>query len=179
MAQNKVRLSPDSWPAKARAKFPLSKVYVGDPNTDPTDSSNQKTITAKFLDGTSSIINRQPVIMSRRGLPEVGGEVVELFVDGDYSLKVLSSGANEVLLDFAEAFESSVVTGSEVSLDSSGFSGNLSPADDTVQKMAETVDQINLSAGDKNYEQILSGVTEPVLVTHNLAKNPAVSILKR
>jgi microcystin-dependent protein len=67
-----------------------AKIYVGDPDTDPTVVGNQKTITALQEDGTEVELT-QPVECGAGGVPLYDGEYVTLTVDGDYSIAVLSA----------------------------------------------------------------------------------------
>lgn len=65
-------------------------LYVGVVDTDPEVVLNQKTITALQEDG-SEVSLSQPVSLSSGGYPVYNGSPVSLFVDGPYSIKILSS----------------------------------------------------------------------------------------
>ena len=64
------------------------KIYVGNPDTDPTIPANQKQVTAKQEDGTQVPI-AQPISTNSGGYAvDSAGNPVFLFVYGDYSIRV-------------------------------------------------------------------------------------------
>lgn len=65
------------------------KIYVGQPDTDPTIPANQKQLRVVQEDGTLVNIS-QPMVLSSGGVPVYDGSPVRLDVEGDYSLKILS-----------------------------------------------------------------------------------------
>lgn len=88
MANSIVRLPVDyfSDPSSNRSLF-NAKIYVGNPDTNPRISANQKTVTGRQEDGTEVPL-AQPIRTSAGGYPTYNGSVVELLVDGAYSMAV-------------------------------------------------------------------------------------------
>lgn len=88
---NRVILSPGYFP-DATIGRPVSngKIYVGLPDINPEDvEANQKQVTIQQENGDIVEIP-QPITLSGGGLPQYNGSVVTMFVEGDYSLKVLN-----------------------------------------------------------------------------------------
>lgn len=81
-------------PTKGRPVFNGS-IYVGEPDTDPTIPSNQKSISVIEEDGTVVPVS-QPVNTGAGGVPLYNGSPVQLQVDGEYSLAVLNGSGSQV-----------------------------------------------------------------------------------
>ena len=88
---NVVRLGPEYMPQSSIGR-PIANadIYVGLPDTDPEIVGNQKTLSVLQEDGTIVAV-AQPISTGAGGVPMYGGDPVTLLVDGNYSLKVLSS----------------------------------------------------------------------------------------
>lgn len=88
---NPIRLNPTYFPDPTAGR-PISSgyIYVGEVDTDPEIVANQKTITVLQEDGTYVAVS-QPIQTGAGGVPIYGGSYVSMFVDGNYSLKVLDS----------------------------------------------------------------------------------------
>lgn len=63
----------------------------------------------------------------------------------------LGSAATAATGDFAAA--SHTHTGTQVAVDASGFNGNLTTSDDTVQEIAQKLDDLVIAAGSDGYSQ--------------------------
>lgn len=88
---NLVVLGPEYY-MKSDEGVPVSggSIYVGDVDTDPEIAGNQKQVQALQEDGTFVNIT-QPVTLGGGGVPLYNGSPVSIYVNGDYSLKVLDS----------------------------------------------------------------------------------------
>jgi len=95
-AYNKVELGPGYFPQKTRGR-PISNayIYVGLPDTNPEIVGNQKTLYVQQEDGAIVAV-AQPIRTSAGGVPLYSEAPVTLLVDGDYSLKILSSTESQV-----------------------------------------------------------------------------------
>ena len=95
-ALDRVLFPPDYYPDPTAGR-PVSNgyIYVGDPDTDPEVVGNQKQVSA-LQEDTTTVNIPQPVRTNSGGVPTYNGSPVTLFVDGDYSLKVLNSSQSQV-----------------------------------------------------------------------------------
>jgi len=68
-------------------------IYIGEPDTDPEIEANRKEITLVDENGTAIPIlpAGQPITTGGGGIPVYNGGRVQLFVDGNYSLKIVDS----------------------------------------------------------------------------------------
>ena len=91
MAYTKVDLGPAYFPQSIIGR-PISnaQIYVGNPDTDPEVAGNQKILYVQEEDGTIIAV-AQPIRTSAGGVPLYNDSPVVLLVNGNYSLKVLSS----------------------------------------------------------------------------------------
>ena len=64
-----------------------AKIYIGQPDTDPTIPANQLTVTARQESGDTVGIP-QPVRTSSGGVPTYNGSPAQILVDGNYSIAV-------------------------------------------------------------------------------------------
>lgn len=82
---------PDPTKGKPLA---FGQILVGEPDLDPEVVVNQKQLSILQEDGTKVDVG-QPFILSAGGVPVYNGSTVRLSVDGNYSLKILSSGGDQ------------------------------------------------------------------------------------
>lgn len=96
MALNIVRLGTEYFPNPSIGR-PLSnaKIFVGIIDLDPEILANQKQISVQQEDGTIVPIS-QPVLTGAGGIPLYQGSPVTILVDGNYSLKVLSTTNSQI-----------------------------------------------------------------------------------
>lgn len=84
-----VTLGPQYFPlTSVGAPAGAGSLYIGDVDTDPEISGNQKAVSALTEDGDLIVIT-QPIDLSAGGIPLYLGSPVSLYVTGNYSLKVL------------------------------------------------------------------------------------------
>jgi len=89
MTSSLVIFAPQYFPlADAGAPAGGGSLYIGEPDTDPTDSDNQITVQALDEDGTLNTIS-QPITLSGGGIPLYNGSPVSLYVTQAYSMTVL------------------------------------------------------------------------------------------
>lgn len=83
-------------PTRNRPVF-NGKLYFGNKNTDPEVVANQKQVKA-LVDGTTGdpINIAQPILTNSGGVPTYNGSPCSLFIDGDYSVKVLDHSGQQV-----------------------------------------------------------------------------------
>lgn len=83
-------------PTRGRPVF-NGKLYFGNPNTDPEVVANQKQVKA-LVDGTTGdpINIAQPILTNSGGVPTYNGSPCSLFIDGEYSVKVLDHSGQQV-----------------------------------------------------------------------------------
>lgn len=89
------------------------KIYVGEVGTDPELPENQKDVfisEGSVFDQTAVQV-AQPIATSGGGVPEFNGNPVAVFVDGDYSIKVLNRFDSQVY------YSASVRSGEPLSLE--------------------------------------------------------------
>jgi hypothetical protein len=93
---NLIRLAPGYYPEFDSGR-PVSngKIYVGEPDTDPTIVANQKQVTALQESGVFIDIP-QPIRTSAGGVPIYNGSAVSIFVDGRYSLRIDDANDSQV-----------------------------------------------------------------------------------
>jgi len=91
-----VVLAPQYFPlAAVGAPAGAGSIYIGEPDTDPTDSDNQITVQALKEDGTLQTLS-QPITLSAGGIPLYNGSPVSLYVEQAYSLTVLDINGAQV-----------------------------------------------------------------------------------
>jgi len=90
-ALNVVELAPQYFgnPGSSRA-LSNAKVYVGEVDLDPEIQINQKQISVLQENGSTVQVS-QPLSTSAGGYPLYNGSPITIMVDGDYSLKIVSS----------------------------------------------------------------------------------------
>jgi len=95
-AQNRVELGT-SYFNQSTIGRPISnaQIYVGRVDTDPEIVSNQKQVSIQQEDGTLIKVS-QPLRTSAGGVILYDGSPVSAIVDGDYSIKVLSSSGAQL-----------------------------------------------------------------------------------
>ena len=93
---NLIRLGPQYFP-KSEVGTPTGagSLYIGDVDTDPTITGNQKTVQALQESG-SLITVSQPITLSAGGIPLYNGSPVSLYTEGNYSLTVLDINGAQV-----------------------------------------------------------------------------------
>lgn len=91
-----VKLDPGYFPDPKIGR-PVSNgtFFVGIIDLDPEILANQKQVTVRQESGAEVEID-QPINLSAGGVPEYQGSPVTVFVDGEYSLKVLNSTDDQV-----------------------------------------------------------------------------------
>jgi len=84
-----VVLAPQYFPLSATgAPAGGGSLYIGEPDTDPTDSDNQITVQALLENGTLQTLS-QPITLSGGGIPLYNGSPVSLYIDDQkYSMTV-------------------------------------------------------------------------------------------
>jgi hypothetical protein len=76
-------------PEEGKPLFNAS-IYIGNPSTDPEIPANQKTVDAITESGTQ-IPMTQPINTGAGGIPEYLGSPIQLYTDGNFSLKIVDS----------------------------------------------------------------------------------------
>ena len=95
-AYDRIELGPAYFPESSIGRaLANAYIYVGIPDTDPAIVGNQKQLYVQQEDGTIVAV-AQPLRTSAGGIPLYLGSPVTLLVDGDYSLKILSSSSVQV-----------------------------------------------------------------------------------
>lgn len=86
---NLVRFTPQYYPLPTIGRpVPVgSKIYVGEPDTDPTVEANQKQVSV-LQEDTTLVAVSQPILTGAGGVPLHNGSPVSLFVEGDYASRV-------------------------------------------------------------------------------------------
>ena len=98
-------------PTKGKPLF-YGQIFVGNPDTDPEQPTNQKQLNIVQEDGTKVPVD-QPFILSAGGVPVYNGSPVRLDVDGNYSIKILNRlGAQAYYIE--NIFEGEPVTEEEL-----------------------------------------------------------------
>lgn len=93
---NLVQLSPQYFPKfAANSAVGAGSIYIGNVDTDPTISDNQKTVYGLQEDGTF-ISLAQPITLSVGGVPTYDGSSVSLYTNGPYSLTVLDINGSQI-----------------------------------------------------------------------------------
>jgi hypothetical protein len=83
-----VILAPQYFPLSATgAPAGGGSLYIGEPDTDPTDSDNQITVQALLENGNLQTLS-QPITLSGGGIPLYNGSPVSLYVSQSYSMTV-------------------------------------------------------------------------------------------
>ncbi len=99
MAQNVVELPYKYYPDFKRGRPVFNgDIYVGEVGTDPEIPANQKQVfvsEGSVFDETAVAV-AQPIPTSAGGVPENNGNPVAVFVNGDYSIKVLDRFGEQV-----------------------------------------------------------------------------------
>ncbi|WP_338511335.1 phage tailspike protein [Erwinia aphidicola] len=118
---NALQLFTTSRSFKALAN---GRIYVGEPDTDPTIPSNQKQI---FLlnESGSSVPIPQPVVINSGGHAVYGGQLIrKLSTDGNYSMAIYDAyGAQEYYFDNMARYDSDVLLGMISGPDGAGIVG--------------------------------------------------------
>jgi hypothetical protein len=94
-------------PDKGRPLF-NGKIYVGEPDLDPTVLANQKQLNV-IQEGGTVVPVAQPFVLSAGGVPVYNGNPVRLDVTGNYSIKILSKLGAQVYY-ISNVFEGEPVT---------------------------------------------------------------------
>lgn len=93
---NLIQLGPQYFP-KSSIGTPIGagKLYIGDVDTDPTVTANQKTVQALEENGTFTTLS-QPITLSAGGIPLNNGSPVALYTNGDYSMTVQDVNSSQI-----------------------------------------------------------------------------------
>ncbi len=95
-ALNVVELTPQYFPNPESSRaLSNGKIYVGKVDLDPVIPANQKQISVLQESGATVEVS-QPISTSSGGVPIYNGSPVTILVDGDYSLKVVTSSEAQV-----------------------------------------------------------------------------------
>jgi hypothetical protein len=81
-------------PTQGRPVF-FGDIFIGDIDTDPEITANQKQVTLKLEDGSSLQVG-QPLKTGAGGVVLYNGSPAQVTVDGDFSLKILNKAGTQV-----------------------------------------------------------------------------------
>tara|TARA_R110000787_G_scaffold60275_3_gene136807 strand:- start:877 stop:2922 length:2046 start_codon:yes stop_codon:yes gene_type:complete len=167
-------------PTKGKPVY-LGYIYVGEPNTDPEIVSNQKAVT---IDGVTPI--SQPIRTSTGGVPDYNGAPAVLFVDGDYSIKVLNNKevqvyyAAEVIADIAPRVDDILISDLSQSYEFPLLDDAANTLIDfPIGKVINLKDITNEKGGAATFEvQLSSTVTAPSWKVRAMANFPLLSLVQ-
>lgn len=119
------------------------RIYVGNPDTDPTIPSNQKTVYLQNEDGTSVPIP-QPIVINAGGHVVYGGQLIrKLTTDGNYSMAIYDAyGSQEYYFEDMSKLDPEAILSTLIGDDGASVVGwkrsPLNKAIDNVHKMLDS-----------------------------------------